>query len=158
MHEMKRFTKRTRILLGVIAACAALAAVGAYAYWTASGTGSGTASVGTDSGVSIVVTDTGSALYPGGSATITFHVHNNSTTSSVEVGKVVQDGPVTGLTGGCSASDFSFADVTLNETVAASGDGADKTGTLSMANTGSNQDACKTQSPVLHLKTDNSGL
>jgi hypothetical protein len=155
---MRRFAKRQWILVAVGAVVAALAAVGAYAYWTASGTGSGTATVGTDSGVTIVVTDTGAALYPGGSATVTFHVQNNSTSSAVMVGKVVQDGPVTGLPGGCSAADFSFGDVTLNESVAASGNGANHTGTLSMANTASNQDACKSTSPVLHLKTDNSGL
>ena len=154
---MKRFAKRQWTLVAVAAVVAALAAFGAYAYWTASGTGTGTASVGTDSGVTIVVTDTGAALYPGGSATVTFHVHNNSS-SAVMVGKVVQDGPVTGLPGGCSAGDFSFGDVTLNESVPGSGDGADHTGTLSMANTGSNQDACKNSSPVLHLITDNSSL
>jgi hypothetical protein len=155
---MKRFATKRLLLLGVVTVVAGMAAFGAYAYWTASGTGAGTASVGTDNGVNIVVTDTGAALYPGGSATITFHVQNNSGSSSVMVGKVVQDGPVTGLPVGCSAADFSFADVTLNESVAASGNGADHTGTLSMANSASNQDACKNASPVLHLQTDNSGL
>jgi hypothetical protein len=155
---MKRFATKRLLLLGVVTVVAGMAAFGAYAYWTASGTGAGTASVGTDNGVNIVVTDTGAALYPGGSATITFHVQNNSGSSSVMVGKVVQDGPVTGLPVGCSPADFSFADVTLNESVAASGNGADHTGTLSMANSASNQDACKNASPVLHLQTDNSGL
>ena len=89
---MKRFTtKRRWLLLGVVTVVAGMAAFGAYAYWTASGTGSGTATVGTDNGVTIAVTDTGSALYPGGSATVTFHVHNDSGSSSVMVGKVVQD-------------------------------------------------------------------
>ena len=155
---MNRFGKRTWVLVGVVALVAGMAAIAGYAYWTASGTGSGTASVGTDSGVSIVVTGTGSALYPGGSATITFHIHNNSATSPVDVGKVVQNGAVTGLPGGCAAGDFSFGDVTLNESVAASSDGPDHTGTLSMANTASYQDACKNASPVLNLTTDNSGL
>jgi hypothetical protein len=155
---MKRYARKRLVLLGVVAVVAGMAAFGAYAYWTASGTGAGTATVGTDSGVTIAVTNTGAALYPGGSATITFHVQNDSTSSAVTVGKVVQDGPVTGLPVGCSAADFSFADVTLNESVAASGNGANHTGTLSMANTASNQDACKNASPVLHLKTDNSGL
>ena len=155
---MKRFAKKQWIILGIAAVVAGMAAFGAYAYWTASGTGQGTATVGTDNGVTIVVTNMGAALYPGGSAAVTFHVQNNSTTAPVMVGKVVQDGAVTGLTGGCLAADFSFGDVTLNESVAASGNGPNHTGSLSMANTGSNQDACKTQSPVLHLKTDNSGL
>jgi hypothetical protein len=155
---MKRYARKRLVLLGVVAVVAGMAAFGAYAYWTASGTGAGTATVGTDSGVTIAVTNTGAALYPGGSATITFHVQNDSSSSAVTVGKVVQDGPVTGLPVGCSAADFSFADVTLNESVAASGNGPNHTGTLSMANTASNQDACKNASPVLHLKTDNSGL
>ena len=155
---MKRNARKWLVLLGVVAVVAGMAAFGAYAYWTASGTGAGTASVGSDSGVTIAVTSTGAALYPGGSATITFHVHNNSSSSPVTVGDVVQDGPVTGLPGGCSAADFSFADVTLNESVAAGSNGAVHTGTLSMANTASNQDACKNASPVLHLTTDNSGL
>ena len=155
---MKRYARKRLVLLGVVAVVAGMAAFGAYAYWTASGTGAGTATVGTDSGVTIVVTNTGAALYPGGSATITFHVQNDSSSSAVTVGKVVQDGPVTGLPVGCSAADFSFGDVTLNESVAASGNGANHTGTLSMANTASNQDACKNASPVLHLQTDNSGL
>ena len=155
---MKRFAKKQWVILGLAAVVAGTAAFGAYAYWTASGTGQGTAAVGTDNGVTIVVTNTGAALYPGGSATVTFHVQNNSTTSSVMVGKVVQDGPVTGLPVGCLAADFSFGDVTLNESVAASGNGPNHTGTLAMANTAANQDACKNQSPVLHLKTDNSGL
>ncbi len=155
---MKRFAKKQWVILGLVAVVAGMAAFGAYAYWTASGTGQGTASVGTDNGVTIVVTNMGAALYPGGSATVTFHVQNDSTTSPVMVGKVVQDGAVTGLPGGCLAGDFSFGDVTLNESVAASGNGPNHTGTLSMANTAANQDACKGQSPVLHLKTDNSGL
>lgn len=154
---MKRFSKRTWVVIGIVLAIA-MSAVGAFAYWTASGNGSGTAAVGTDSGVDIVLTNMGAALYPGGSATVTFHVVNNSTTSAVQVGKVVQDGAVTGLPGGCLAADFTFADVTLNETVAASSAGANHTGTLVMANTAVNQDACKNASPVLHLKTDNSGI
>ena len=75
---MKRYASKRLVLLGVVALVAGMAAFGAYAYWTASGTGSGTATVGTDSGVTIVVTNTGAALYPGGSATITFHVQNDS--------------------------------------------------------------------------------
>jgi hypothetical protein len=150
---MKRLAKKRWALLAVAALVAGMAAVGAYAFWTANGTGSGTATVGTDSGVSIVVDSTGTALFPGGTATITFHLHNNSTTTAVTVGKVVQDGPVGNLPGGCATADFSFADVTLNESVAAASNGASHTGTLSMANTASNQDACKTSSPVLNLKT-----
>jgi hypothetical protein len=155
---MKRNAKKRWLLLGVVTVIAGMAAFGAYAYWTASGTGAGQATVGSDSGVTINITNTGAALYPGGSATVTFQVQNNSSSSAVMVGRVVQDGSVTGLPAGCSAADFSFAAVTLNESIPASGSTPNRTGTLSMANTGSNQDACKNASPVLHLRTDNSSL
>ena len=60
---------------------------------------------------------------------------------------------MTGLPVGCSAADFSFGDVTLNESVSASTTGPPHMGTLTMANTASNQDACKNASPILGLKT-----
>jgi hypothetical protein len=47
--------------------------------------------------------------------------------------------------------------VTVNTEIAASGS-TSSTGTLSMDDTSANQDACKSASPVLHLKVDNSGL
>jgi P pilus assembly chaperone PapD len=147
--------KKARILLGLFAALAVTAA--AIAYWTASGTGSGTASVGSDSGVTISGVSFSGSLYPGGSATVTFTVNNTSTTSSVKVDKVIQDGDVTGLPANCSASDFSFDDASVTEEIAKS-DSVTKTGTLHMANTSDNQNACKGASPVLHLKTDNSGI
>lgn len=63
---MKRFAKKQWVIFGLVAVVAGMAAFGAYAYWTASGTGQGTASVGTDNGVTIVVTNMGAALYPAG--------------------------------------------------------------------------------------------
>ncbi len=154
---MKRFSRKTIAILAVSAA-AVIAALGAYAYWTASGTGSGTASVGTDDGVSISnVSFGGASLYPGEDVTVTFDVVNDSADAPVKVDKVVQDGAVTGLPTGCSAADFSFDDVTINHEFAAS-ESQSYSGTLSMANTTVNQDACKNASPVLHLKTDNSAI
>src|SRR5262245_24318030 len=40
-REMKRFSKRTWVVVGIVLAVA-MSAIGAFAYWTASGTGSGT--------------------------------------------------------------------------------------------------------------------
>jgi hypothetical protein len=153
---MKRNAKKRWLLLGVVTVIAGMAAFGAYAYWTANGTGQGTAHVGADSGVTIVVTDTGDDLYPGGSSDVTFHIQNDSATTSVRVVRVEQDGPVTGLPVGCSAADFTFADVVLNEDVPAASDGVDHTGTLAMDDSSANQDACKNANPVLHLRTNNS--
>ncbi len=154
----KHLSKKRVVLAAIVAVTLAIASGVAYAYWTSIGTGTGNAAVAAGDDVDIVVTDTGAALYPGGHATITFHIQNNSTTNSVRVDKVVQDGAVTGLPGGCLATDFSFADATVDQTIAASSDGTDVTGTLSMADTSLNQDSCKLANPVLHLKTDNSGI
>jgi hypothetical protein len=154
----KHLTKKRVVFAAIVIVALGIAGGVAFAYWTSTGTGSSAASVAAGSDVSIVITDMGADLYPGGSATVKFHVHNNSTTNSVQIGKVVQDGPVTGLPASCLASDFSFGDVSANQTIAANSDGADLTGTLSMANTAANQDACKSQAPVLHLKIDNTGL
>jgi hypothetical protein len=153
----------------VVAVAAAMAAVGAYAYWTANGTGMGTASVGTDDGVTIDPITFSGDLYPGHDVTVTFTVKNDSSNAAVNVHKVVQDGPVTGLPAGCLPADFSFADVTLggvdglqlteNDGLAGGTDEhTDNTGTLAMANTAVNQDACKNAQPVLHLKIDNTGI
>lgn len=149
---------RKRILLPVVAIAAIAVAGVAYAFFTTSGTGSGTATVGTTAGLTIdPVTITGT-LYPGGDATVDFTINNSSSNTAIKVGDVVADTPaITGLPDGCSASDFTFADVPVGQTIAASSS-VNGQGTLHMENTSSNQDACKGASPVLHLTVDNSGL
>jgi len=155
---------RRKILIAATACLAiAGASTAAVAYWTASGTGSGIAAVGTDSGVTIQNIAFSSSLYPGGAATVTFDIHNASANAPVKVGNVVADTGagthgITGLTGGCLAADFTFDAVTVNTEIAAGATDTAVTSTLHMADTGVNQNACKTQSPVLHLTTDNSGI
>jgi hypothetical protein len=161
---MKLIKSKKGIALLATLAVAVVAAVGAYAYWTASGTGSGTASVGTDAGVTINNFGFSGALYPGHSVTVTFDIVNNSANTKAKVGKVVADtsgGNTNGISGlpvGCSAADFHFADVTVNTEIGESATDSGVTGTLSMDDTAVNQDACKNAAPVLHLKTDNSGI
>lgn len=148
--------KRTRtIVVGLVAAL--VVAGGAIAYWTTSGTGSGTASVGTDSGVTFGGIAFASTLYPGSSTNVTFSITNTSANTPVQIGQVVADtaagtNGITGLPVGCSAADFSFANLTVNQSIPASGTIGPLTGVLSFANTASNQDACKNAAPVLHLK------
>ncbi|HZV76031.1 MAG TPA: hypothetical protein VFF79_20155 [Conexibacter sp.] len=153
---------RKRILVPVVVIAAFAVAGVAVAYFTASGTGSGTASVGTDSGVTITGVSFDNTLYPGGSTNVRYTITNSSSNTPAKVGKVVADtsagtNGITGLPVGCNASDFSFADVTVNTEIAAGGT-LNETGTLRFADTGANQDACKAASPVLHLKVDNSGI
>jgi len=153
---------RKRILVPV-AAIAALALAGiAFAYFTSSGTGSGTATVGSAAGVSIDSVSFDNALYPGGSTTVRFTITNSSSSTAVQVGKVVADtsagtNGITGLDPSCDATAFTFGDVTVNASIPA-GRSVDETGTLSFADNGRNQDACQGGAPVLHLKVDNSGI
>jgi hypothetical protein len=153
---------RKRILVPVVVIAAFAVAGVAVAYFTASGTGSGTASVGTDSGVTITGVSFDNTLYPGGSTTVRFTINNPSSNTAVSVDKVVADTRygttgVDGLPVGCSAADFTFGAVSVGRSIPASGS-VSATGTLSMANTSANQDACKSGAPVLHLKVDNSGI
>lgn len=153
---------RKRILVPV-AAIAALALAGiAFAYFTSSGTGSGTGTVGSDAGVTLDNVSIDSTLYPGNSSNVRFTITNTSSSTAVQVGKVVADtstytNGISGLPDGCDPAWFSFGDVTVNASIAASGT-LDKNGTLSFRDSGTSQDACKSATPTLHLKVDNSGI
>ena len=153
---------RKRILVPVVAIAAIAVAGIAVAYFTASGTGSGTATVGSAAGVTITGVTFDSTLYPGGATTVRFTINNSSSDTAVQVDKVVADtsagtNGVTGLPRGCDPADFSFGDVSVSASIAASRS-TSSSGTLSLANTSANQDACQGASPVLHLKVDNSGI
>lgn len=153
---------RKRILVPVVAIAAIAVAGIAVAYFTASGTGSGTASVGSAAGVTITDVTFDNALYPGASTNVRFTIRNASSDTAVQVDKVVADtaagtNGITGLPRGCSEADFSFGDVTVNASIDASGS-TTASGTLRLANTSANQDACQGASPVLNLKVDNSGI
>jgi hypothetical protein len=153
---------RKRILVPVVAIAAIAVAGIAVAYFTASGTGSGSATVGSAAGVTIDDVTIADAVYPGGSSTVRFTINNPSADTAVSVDKVVADTSfgttgVDGLPRGCDASDFTFGDVTVDESISANGS-TSSTGTLSLANTNANQDACQGASLTLHLKVDNSGI
>jgi|SRR5215212_2597848 len=153
---------RKRILVPVVALAAIAVAGIAVAYFTASGTGSGTASVGAASGITITDVSFDSTLYPGGETVVRFTINNSSADTAVTVDQVVADtdrgtNGITGLPIGCTESDFTFAAVSVNASIPASGS-TSSTGTLRFADSGRNQDACQAALPVLHLKVDNSGI
>ncbi len=123
----------------------------AVAFWTTSGTGTGTATTG-DSSNFVVTTDApvGPALAPGGTneQTITFHVQNTNNgvqrLNSVAVSVANANGTAWTAVSGCSAADYVIAqhsvpastDLVSNQTY---------TGvvTIKMKDTGVNQDGCK---------------
>ena len=123
--------------------------VGAYAYFTAPGAGSATATVGSASNIELNGTTT-DAVYPGGPAVdVAISVHNPGE-GAQHVDTVTLDSIDTPT--GCAASAFSMAPVPVDTTVAP---GATTTvhGTLLMADSG-NQDSCQGAALTLHLTSN----
>jgi hypothetical protein len=102
---MKRFLTKKKIALVAVAGVSAVAAIGAYAYFTANGTGSGTATVGTSSSLTLNGSTTGT-LYPGGTVSVSFTVDNPSS-GHQELGTIYLAG-VKACTGASSSWDTSL--------------------------------------------------
>jgi D-serine deaminase-like pyridoxal phosphate-dependent protein len=138
---MSRIIKSRRALvLGVVAALGIAAA--AFAYWTTSGSGSGTGLVGSD--VARTVNGTiDNALAPGGQSSVTLTA-NRDINTSYKIGAITGSVSVDSAHSGCQASDFAFTGPTTVQTVpAGSGTQTLAPGSISMTNSSSNQDACK---------------
>jgi len=152
---MRKLTRRRYV--AALAAIAALAlASGAYAYWTTTGSGTGSASVASSNGTLVLHGVAADALTPGGSSSVTFTA-DNANTSSLEVATISLDSvAVDAGHSGCDVSDFSMPDVVSDTQVPAgeSDYALSGTGTLSMADTAVNQDACKGASLTLNLSSN----
>ena len=151
-------SKRAALVLGCVALLA-IAAV-AYAYFTSTGSGTATAKVGTSSAVTLKGTVTGN-LYPGASSQVSFTVDNPSS-GAQRVGTIT----LTGITvdaghSTCSTAiggatpDFSMPAVTVNATFpAGNGQAVTPKGTLTMNDTGVNQNACQGAELTLALTSN----
>lgn len=163
---MKFIKSKKGLALLATLAVAAVAAFGAYAYFTSSGNGSGSGKVGSDTAWQVDTSAyTGGPLYPGaGSESIAYTVTNNNPGSqelnSVDISVANADGsPWT--SGTCSAADFSVdgaaAGATATDTYGgptndlASGANAGGTITLTMVDTGANQNDCRSVTVPLYL-------
>src|SRR4051794_33657469 len=107
-----KITKKKVAAFAVAGGMVAMTGVG-YAFFTSSGSGSGTATVGTDTAWE-VTTDaaTGGALTPNGPTdTVVINVKNNNSGAqqlqSLAISVANSDGSAWDGTGTCSASDFS---------------------------------------------------
>lgn len=140
--------KRMAVAAGVLAL---VGAVGAYAFWTQGGTGSGSATAGTTSNITVNQTSTASGLYPGGSAVTLSGNFTNPNSSAVSISSItavvssVSNGASDGSKPACTAADFSIGGSVGATTVPAGpGTVGSWSGlTIQLLNTGSNQDNCK---------------
>jgi hypothetical protein len=143
-------SRKGRIALTAVAAFT-VAAV-AFAYWTAGGSGSGSASVqGAQQALTAVQTTTLSPMYPGDSAQTISGNFNNPNSGPIHVSTVTASiASVTKATGApagtCTASDFTLTDAAMTvgaEVPAGNAKGSWSGAKIKFNNTNSNQDACK---------------
>lgn len=146
-------SNRRKLFIGVLVAL--VVPVAAYAYWTSTGTGTGSATVDNPSGSVTLKATVSGALVPGGTAPVALTA-TNPTSSDVRLATVkLTSVALDAAHSGCNASDFSMADVAENATVVkgASNAALPVQGTLAMANTAANQDACKGATLTLTLSS-----
>jgi hypothetical protein len=125
------------------------AAGGAYAYWTTTGSGTGSATTGTSTAFN-VTTDgaSGGPLTPGGpSQTVAFHVQNPSSgiqrLQTVTVSVANADGTPWTAVSGCSSADYAVSPASFTPADVAPSGVVSGTVTISMNNLSTIQDACK---------------
>jgi hypothetical protein len=146
------FRRKWLVALSVVGVLAVAGA--AIAYFTSSGSGTGTASVGSSSPVTIHGT-AGTTLYPGTNSSVSFTVDNPSSgtehVGTIHLGSVTTDaGHST-----CDTTAFTMPDVNANQTFPnGSGQSVTATGTLTMADTGVSQDGCQGAPLTLHLTSN----
>jgi predicted ribosomally synthesized peptide with SipW-like signal peptide len=162
-----KFLKQKKGIAGILAvAMLGIAAVGAYAYFTDSGTGTGSATVGTSDPWSVHVANTvPTPLFPGSAAdSQTYEVTNdgdgNQLLNAVSIRIAEANGDPWDGNGTCSSDDFEINSAgpgATDTTTYGSPSGAfapnDGTGpvafTVRMVETGANQDDCKNETPPI---------
>lgn len=155
--EAMSWTTKRRALIALGCTCALAVAGVALAYFTTSGSGTGNATVGSSSAVTLHAT-VSSNLYPGTSSPVSFTVDNPSS-GSQRVGTITLSSvTVDTAHSTCSTTisggnpDFSMPAVAVNKVFAAgNGQSVTQTGSLTMNETGVNQDACQGATVTLHL-------
>jgi hypothetical protein len=157
---MGGFVKRKGVLIPVSVILGLAVAGIAVAYFTSTGSGTGTATVGASSNLTLHGTVAGS-LYPGASSTVNFTLDNPSSGSeylnTIHLESVTPDaghsGCSTVITGG--NPDFTMPDVSANQSFPhGNGQAVTATGTLTMHETGVNQNACQGATLTLNLTSN----
>jgi hypothetical protein len=137
----KLLKKRTALVLSAVAV---LAVAGiAVAYWTTGGSGSGSGAVAESNGTLVLHGTINNALTPGSTSSVSFTA-DNAGSSSLQVGTVKAVVSIDAAHSGCKASDFTIAATPENQVIPANGSAAlAHDGSISMADSAENQDACQ---------------
>ena len=138
---MRKLSKKSRITAAV--AGVALVAVGggaAYAYWTTTGAGNGTATNSAGGGTVTLFATFDGGLAPGNQVDVAYTA-TNSMTSSTKVGELTPT--VSTDKAGCLPGWFTATAETSNTLVAAGATSSVGAGTLTFNDSEDNQDACK---------------
>jgi hypothetical protein len=146
---------RPRHAIALAAAACLVAAGAAYGYWTTTGHGTGTAAVASAGDTVVLHGVAAAALTPGGTSSVSFTADNPGS-SALFVTRIHLDGvSADPAHSACSTADFDMPDVISSTLVPArqSGYALAGTGTLSMADTAANQDACKGATLTLALSS-----
>ncbi|GAA3684189.1 hypothetical protein GCM10022237_48470 [Nocardioides ginsengisoli] len=139
---MIRMTRKKVVVVGAASAVVLTGGV-AFAYWTSTGEGTGSATTGTSTPWTVSVENVSLAnLTPNGPTdTVHFSVKNDNS------GVQHLNGTVASVTGtsnpGCTAADFDISATTIAYGDVAAGATVNGTFTIQMIETGQNQNACK---------------
>jgi hypothetical protein len=143
-HTMNRMSRNGYIALGAAGAALLLGGGVAFAFWTSSGTGTGTAAAGTTGSVTVAQNGSITGLYPGGPGqTIAVDITNpnaGAVTLAGVTATVVDTSNV-----GCTAADFTISGpVYAGGSIAGGATVTASAATIQMVNEAArNQDACK---------------
>jgi len=153
---MKKHLSKKRVVLAAIVVVALTIASGvAYAYFTSSGSNTGTAGVGGDAGLTVVQKSgtAPSGLVPGGPSKNIVVTVTNGATFAQAVTAIAATVTATGNLG-CAVGWFNVTDPAVLPSPAELGPGAsqDFTGSISMTENHTDQSACK--GAVLTLSLD----
>lgn len=154
---MAKVAGRKKRIIGTTVALVAIGGGAAFAYWTATGTGSASTKAGDSANFTISSTVTGEALSPGGPEQLVSFVVTNPGTGaqkvqSVKVTVADSNGNPWTAVEGCTAADFLVDNLDFTPTELAAGGSVTGTVTLQMLNSDANQDGCKNASVPLYFE------
>ncbi|MDQ0731159.1 hypothetical protein [Arthrobacter sp. B1I2] len=148
---MRPMTKKNKI--AAVAMSAALVAVGggtAYAYWSTTGAGNGSAVASSGNNTVVLHSTFADGIAPGEIRAVTYTADNSNTSSTV-VGSLAASVATSDPTN-CLASWFTVDASNTPTTVLAKTTGTTVgTGTLTFTDTAANQDACKTATITVNV-------